>query len=157
MPPALTVRCPREPFSKPRRINPCYTHDSSGHALNWTPWGCSSHYSVYNTATFQPWAVFMLSLHNEYPPHPDPESYQRKRHQLRQKSGGCVHVLCLWDVDVIRMEGIIKEAYWKDDSIWMGIWGWGSLLHHSSYTQQAIFRNDRKRYMIPTFPWVARM
>ena len=33
MPPALTAKCPHEPFSKPRRINPRYTHDSSGHVL----------------------------------------------------------------------------------------------------------------------------
>lgn len=33
MPPALTAKCPHEPFSKPRMINPCYTHDSSDQAL----------------------------------------------------------------------------------------------------------------------------
>ena len=56
MPPALTAKCPHEPFLKPRMINPCYTHDSSDQALTvQTPQGQFSHYRVDSIVPFHHW------------------------------------------------------------------------------------------------------
>lgn len=157
--PALTAKCLREPFSKPRMTSPHYTQDSSGHVLTLpTPQGYSSHCRVYNTVNFQPW----VCAYAVPPPGVPSLSWSRKSSteegpakqwpQCRRVVGVfvcvCVCARAPWLQGCRcekKMEAFIQIVHEKDDSIWVDICG-GC---HSSYHSAGYLHEQKEKLSNP--------